>query len=652
MEMKLEWVIVALLLAVALVPLGRRVRSPRVWAVLTLCYGFALGAAALWQGRLDGKEKRRAAIAAKTPHPRETGGYARSDNCKACHPEQYDSWHRSYHRTMTQLPSTQTVRGEFDNVTLEYAGEKYHLERRGEEFWADMVDPDWKYVQSLKRASRQPTHPEEAANPPRVKKQITMLTGSHHMQAYWVASGYGNRQFSFPFTYLFHDKRWAPRNDVFLLDPAIPWIQQVWNVNCINCHATAGQPRQDPTTKIIDSRTVELGISCESCHGPGEEHVRLNSDPQRRYAMHYAARGDPSIFNPGRHEHLKASETCSQCHAIRRNIHKEEWNMEGVHYWPGEEIQSKAPLIHYDGADLDAPGNEQKRALMEGSFWKDGQVRVSGRDFSAMATSGCFTRGQISCLSCHSMHQYQSTAHQLKRNMEGNQACFQCHGEYEAGLEAHTRHRAGSSGSLCYNCHMPHTTYGLLKAIRSHTINSPSVKSSLDTGRPNACNLCHLDKSLGWTATKLNQWHQQPLPVMTEEQTDTSAAMLWLLKGDAGQRSLIAWHMGWEPAKITSGQTWMPRFLAESLVDSYSSVRYIAQRSLKALPGYEDLPYDYIGPVEHRNQSRQKVLETWRNKPVVMEGGSVFQPSDVLLEDERIKSLLQQRDNRRIELLE
>ena len=82
---------------------------------------------------------------------------------------------------MTQLPSTETVRGEFDNVSLEYAGDKFHLERRGEEFWVDMVDPDWRYAQTLKRANRQPISPAPAASPPRTKKQITMLTGSHHM---------------------------------------------------------------------------------------------------------------------------------------------------------------------------------------------------------------------------------------------------------------------------------------------------------------------------------------------------------------------------------------------------------------------------------------------------------------------------------------
>ena len=563
--MTLECLISGLLLGAVLLAAGRRLRSRLAWLCLLLVFGLVLSSMAWWSGEIRRKAGLREVLAGQTPQEG-LSDYASSDSCRSCHPQQYASWHRSYHRTMTQRPSAQSVRGDFNNVTLEYAGETYRLEQRGDEFWVDMVDPDWKYVELLKqteRAGGRATPPPPAADAPRSRKRISLLTGSHHMQAYWVASRRGNMQFSLPFTYVFSERRWLPRNDVFLLEPSLPWVPQVWSSSCINCHATAGQPRQDRQTKIIQSHAAELGIACEACHGPAENHVRANLDPTRRYALHRAGQGDPTIFNPARRDHVKSSESCGQCHAIRHNNRKEQWNAEGLHFWPGEDIESKAPLVRYDGANLDAPGNEKKRALMEGCFWNDGQVRVSGRDFSALAASGCYQRGEISCLSCHSMHQYQDTAHQLRPRMEGNQACLQCHTSYEAKLEQHTHHRATSTGSLCYNCHMPHTTYGLLKGIRSHTINSPSVKTSLATGRPNACNLCHLEKSLGWTAATLAGWYQQPVESMSEEQRNGSAAAAWLLKGDAGQRALAAWHFGWEPAQAASGRAWMGRLLAE-----------------------------------------------------------------------------------------
>jgi hypothetical protein len=653
--MMVEWLIVGLLLGVFLVTLGQRRRSMAVRGGLLLFYLLALSATAWWQHRVVQQEKARAAFAEKVPSQGRPGGYVSSDSCKACHPDQYRSWHHSYHRTMTQLASPETIRGKFNGLTLQLEGDAYHLERRGNEFWVDMVDPDWRSAQSRRRVigpGGDPSLPSSA--PPRAKKQITMLTGSHHMQAYWVASQHGNKQFSFPFTYLFEDERWVPRNDVFLFDPTIRFSHQVWNVGCISCHATAGQPRQDSKLQLSQTRAAELGIACEACHGPAEQHVQANSDPTRRYALHQSGKSDPTIFNPARHHHVQSAETCGQCHAIRHNLRKDEWNLEGVDYRPGENLEARAPLIQYDGAELYAPGQERKRALMEGSFWSDGQVRVSGREFNGLAASGCFKRGELSCLSCHSLHHYQSNDDQLAAGMESNRACLQCHTDFSRKLEEHTHHRAGSSGSLCYNCHMPHTTYGLLKAIRSHTIDSPRVNTSLKTGRPNACNLCHLDQTLEWTSSKLHDWYSQPQERLSDEHKSTSAALHWLLTGDAGQRAVVAWHFGWEPAKEISGTFWMPPHLAQLLVDPYSAVRYITQRSLRRYSGFENFSYDFIAPTVERAQARDRALEIWRGtaSPTNRPRDSVLLQPNGLVQEDKVKGLLDQRDNRRMELFE
>jgi predicted CXXCH cytochrome family protein len=293
---------------------------------------------------------------------------------------------------------------------------------------------------------------------------------------------------------------------------------------------------------------------------------------------------------------------------------------------------------------------------MEGSFWSDGQVRVSGREFNGLSASGCYTRGKLSCLSCHSMHGYQSNDDQLIPRLEGNQACIQCHEQIGADVARHTRHANGSSGSLCYNCHMPHTTYGLLKAIRSHTIDSPSVKASLATGRPNACNLCHLDRTLEWTAVHLRDGYGQAIPPLNQEQKTVSAALTWMLKGDAGQRALVAWHFGWEPARKASNESWMASHLAQLLTDPYSAVRYVAQRSLKRLPGLEDFQFDYIAPADLRTQAQVRAFE--------LAARNVHAPSNAAVaaallldgngsvEREKVSELLRRRNNRRMELLE
>ena len=133
---------------------------------------------------------------------------------------------------------------------------------------------------------------------------------------------------------------------------------------------------------------------------------------------------------------------------------------------------------------------------------------------------------------------------------------------------------------------MPYTTYGLLKTIRSHQISSPSVPATLETGRPNACNLCHLDKTLGWTAQYLEAWYSRTPPALGSDEQSVAASLLWLLKGDAGQRAIVAQSMGWPAAQQASGTGWLTPYLALTAKDSYDAVRYIAARSQRTLPPF------------------------------------------------------------------
>jgi len=139
---------------------------------------------------------------------------------------------------------------------------------------------------------------------------------------------------------------------------------------------------------------------------------------------------------------------------------------------------------------------------------------------------------------------------------------------------------------------MPYTTYGLLKTIRSHQISSPSVQASLETGRPDACNLCHLDKTLAWTADALTKWFGTPRPELGDDEQHVAASLLWLLRGDAGQRAIVAQSMGWAPAQQASPRGWLQPYLALLQKDSYDAVRYIASRSLTSLPPFrrDELP--------------------------------------------------------------
>jgi hypothetical protein len=250
---------------------------------------------------------------------------------------------------------------------------------------------------------------------------------------------------------------------------------------------------------------------------------------------------------------------------------------------------------------------------------------------------------------------------QLAPGMDGDEACAQCHGAIAASpatVAAHTRHQAGSSGSRCYNCHMPYTTYGLLKTIRSHTVSVPSVDESVATGRPNACNLCHLDKTLGWTADALARRGPAsggPAPtVLTADQRRVSAALLWALAGDAGQRAIVAQAMGWKPAQDVSGTAWMAPALAQLLDDPYDAVRFIASRSLQSIPAFASLRYDFTAPQPVRYAAQMQTMRIWdqarrgarvANPAVLLDEAGALQVAEML-------RLLATRDNTPILLRE
>ena len=593
-------------------------------------------------------------LARNLPHLGGEPKYVSSDRCQACHASQYESWHRTYHRTMTQAATPENVVGAFDGSSVQSHDVAYRVFRKNEEFWADMPDPDvMMYVmQGGKKLS--------LGAIPRVSQRVVMATGSHHYQTYWVTSPrYDRLMQTLPLVYLIGDKRWIPREAAFMRPPheGSGFITQ-WNHHCIRCHSTGGNPGLNPKTGMLDTRVAELGIACESCHGPGEEHARINQNPLRRYRLHETRETDPTIVNPEKlaeQDHRASSQVCGQCHGVF--IMRDEYAMqsasEGPLYRAGEDLNKTRYYIQYPTEN--SPKEQRDDLVRNPQFfkerwWEDGTILAGGREYTALAVSGCYTRGKISCLSCHSMHQG-DPVNQLKPSLSETALCTQCHTQekYTTAVRQHTFHEPGSPGSDCLNCHMPHTTYALFRAIRSHQISSPNLAASIRFGVPNACNLCHLDKTLEWTQQQLaKQYGRQELP-LTEEQKTISAELLWLLKGHAAQRAIAAWHVGWEPAQQASGADWLAPFQARLLADPYGVVRYVAQQSLLKLPGFGQFYFDFLASPEELRLATRKALTQWQARPAPSRvGEQILVDQNGKVMEQKVQALLTGRDNRTV----
>jgi hypothetical protein len=550
---------------------------------------------------------------------------------------------------MTQVASKQTTASDMDGLELTCNGTDYRIDLVGDSY----------FVRSKKegRAESEFSEPSE----------IVLLTGSHNLQVYWLETGEQRTMKQFPLGYFIVEKIWAPIEQTFLAPPfaAQESLGGEWNDGCINCHTTGGlsKPVGD---HVFDSNVSDFGIACEACHAGGREHIERNRDPLHRFSLHLSDEKDQTIANPAHMDGPTASLVCGQCHSIwafKNAAANSKLSEEGAVYRPGDENMELRDVLEPFSTD-----NATRQEILKEfgkSFWSDGQIRVTGRELNGTMASPCFKGGDFSCLSCHDLHPDKTDEkslaswakdHQMGSGMNTDQACLQCHEAFADNIPEHTRHASYSSGSRCYNCHMPHSSYGLMRAIRSHQITSPTVRESIDHGRPNACNLCHLDETLAWTAGKLNEWYGHDIPALEQDDHELSAGAKWILKGDAGQRALIVWAMGWGPAKRASGSEWFYPYLIVELDDPYAAVRFVSWKSLKSLPGFYDFSFDYTITEDAKQKAAcDRAYRIWwqkvRDSRTVYQEKTGLEPSGAFRQD-IFQRLLNERDNRDVYLIE
>lgn len=477
---------------------------------------------------------------------------------------------------MTQEPTKDAVVGRFDGREVSYESQS-----------ARPFEKDGRFKMDLPTESGRRT------------AEVALAVGSHRYQQYFekIRSADGFHLRRLPILWHIGERRWLHINTVFLGPDDANWNAHAstWNSNCIFCHTTGPEPRLigDPRKATRDhaawdSKTAELGISCESCHGPGRAHAEAEEAAKARGETHD---GDPMIVDPHELDGERSAAVCGQCHGQRMPKDPaaiNEWIVKGPSFRPGMKLLDHVTPIAATTPSIVANDPD----LFSKRFWKDGTPRLSAYEFQGWNASPCRKDAKFSCGSCHTMHGGDPKG-MIEPKMRGPLGCVQCHQEIGRDIAAHTHHGANSPGSNCYECHMPRIAYGILELHRSHRIEIPApARHSEKFGRPNACGLCHVDRTIAWLEGKTRELWTSPKNAPSADIPPGNAtdrdAIKDLLTGDTPTRAVIAQALAADGVVIARESEAARRIaLIASCGDAYPAVRRIARRALLLLESKE-----------------------------------------------------------------
>jgi hypothetical protein len=470
--------------------------------------------------------------------------YVGPARCGDCHADQYARWQRSLHRTMNaRADEPGAVIGDFDDATLAYRGRDARFTRDARGFAMTLAGTTYRVTRTIGRRGLQEYVGVRDGDPTATEVRLPF--------GWWPRLGGW-----FPQPYYDPWLGDEARFDAFA-PPAEPWATR-----CPWCHSTYpfaqrvarfdalgvghGPESRAPlqlaggSDRLDVSQQVTTGISCESCHLGGRAHA-TGAGPIRFTPLGTAK------FADERRDARIVNATCAQCHS------------------------GPSPRL------------------------VDGTALRNSSEALDLAASPCTT---ARCTDCHDPHAGDAQGPALPDRAapadNGAQlaaraiaACTRCHDRL-ADPDTARAHAGGHGPAVasCLDCHMPRVVMGLDHMIRTHRISSPTDARILGDAGPNACNACHLDQSVAWTARSLSV----PLP-RTARDLDAPAGETWLADARPALRVFAAAAYARRPALARAE---LPA-LARGLTDSLAYVRAWTLLSLDALAG-KPLDYDVRAP--------------------------------------------------------
>ena len=189
---------------------------------------------------------------------------------------------------------------------------------------------------------------------------------------------------------------------------------------CLECHASQLQPIAGTENQYAPQPFLDRGISCERCHGPGQQHLALMK----------AGSKTTGIINPKKLAPLPRDSICAQCH-LSGEARIEKPGRSLLTFRPGDALSDHVLSFlsaSTNSAELKATGHVEK-------LWQSKCKQMSG--------------DKLSCTTCHNPHESQPKA---KAAEYFNPKCASCHQDNVCKEDVKLRTQASNN---CIGCHMP-----------------------------------------------------------------------------------------------------------------------------------------------------------------------------------------------------
>jgi hypothetical protein len=284
--------------------------------------------------------------------------FAGSKTCATCHAEFHKLWVSSWHGLAMQPYTADFARRELspqqEDVTI------------GKRTYRAEIGPDAGLFRE-KGPQGEKTYP------------IVHVMGGKNIY-YLLTSLERGRLQVLPLAYDVHKKIWydtaasGVRHFPDRTDEALDWTDRMFtfNTTCFNCHVSRLATTFDLATDTYHTTWPEPGISCESCHGPGGEHVRVMQAAEDPKAVK-----DIKIIRTRDFSPEQMNDMCATCHAKMSPL--------SMDFTPGEKFFDHFDLITYEHAD----------------FYPDGRDLGENYTHTSWLSSACAQGGKLDCNHCH-----------------------------------------------------------------------------------------------------------------------------------------------------------------------------------------------------------------------------------------------------------